>query len=116
MMVRLPAPELSASRGDGMKIAIMGSGGVGGYFGARVASGGADVHFVARGAHLEAMRARGLTIEGGPSPLHLADVWATDAPASLGIADFVLIAVKLWDTAGAIELVRPIVGPGTTVI
>jgi 2-dehydropantoate 2-reductase len=99
-----------------MKIAIMGSGGVGGYFGARLASGGADVHFVARGAHLEAMRARGLTIEGGPSPLHLADVRATDAPASLGIADFVLIAVKLWDTAGAIELVRPIVGPGTTVI
>ena len=99
-----------------MKIAIMGSGGVGGYFGARLAAGGADVHFVARGAHLEAMRARGLAIEGGPSPLHLADVRATDDPSSLGIADFVLIAVKLWDTAAAIEQVRPIVGPGTTVI
>jgi 2-dehydropantoate 2-reductase len=99
-----------------MKIAIMGSGGVGGYFGARLAAGGADVHFVARGAHLDAMRARGLAIEGGPSPFHLADVRATDAPSSLDIADFVLIAVKLWDTAGAIELIRPIVGPSTTVI
>jgi 2-dehydropantoate 2-reductase len=99
-----------------MKIAIMGSGGVGGYFGARLAAGGADVHFVARGAHLEAMRTQGLTIEGGPSPLHLSDVQATSDPSSIGIADFVLIAVKLWDTAAAIEQVAPIVGPQTTVI
>jgi 2-dehydropantoate 2-reductase len=99
-----------------MKIAIMGSGGVGGYFGARLASGGADVHFVARGAHLEAMRAQGLSIEGGPSPLHLSDVQATSDPSSIGTADFVLIAVKLWDTAAAIEQVTPIVGPQTTVI
>jgi 2-dehydropantoate 2-reductase len=99
-----------------MKIAIMGSGGVGGYFGARLATAGADVHFVARGAHLEAMRAQGLTIEGGPSPLHLSNVRATSDPSSIGTADFVLIAVKLWDTAAAIEQVRPIVGPQTTVI
>jgi 2-dehydropantoate 2-reductase len=99
-----------------MKIAIMGSGGVGGYFGARLAAGGADVHFVARGPHLEAMRRQGLTIEGGPSPLHLADVRATSDPSSIGTADFVLIAVKLWDTAAAIEQVAPIVGPRTTVI
>jgi 2-dehydropantoate 2-reductase len=99
-----------------MKIAIMGSGGVGGYFGARLAAGGADVHFVARGAHLEAMRTQGLTIEGGPSPIHLSDVRATSDPSSIGTADFVLIAVKLWDTAGAIEQVGPIVGPQTTVI
>jgi 2-dehydropantoate 2-reductase len=99
-----------------MKIAVMGSGGVGGYFGARLAAGGADVHFVARGAHLEAMRSQGLTIEGGPSPLHLADVRATSDPSSIGTADFVLIAVKLWDTAAAIAQVAPIVGPQTTVI
>jgi 2-dehydropantoate 2-reductase len=99
-----------------MKIAVMGSGGVGGYYGARLAAGGADVHFVARGAHLEAMRAQGLTIEGGPSPLHLPDVRATSDPSSIGTADFVLIAVKLWDTAAAIEQVTPIVGPQTTVI
>src|SRR5437660_10824664 len=110
MMVRLPAPELSASRGDGMKIAIMGSGGVGGYFGARLAAGGADVHFVARGAHLDAMRSHGLTIEGGPAPLHLPKVQATDDPSSVGSADFVLLGVKLWDTASAIGQIAPIVG------
>jgi 2-dehydropantoate 2-reductase len=99
-----------------MKIVMMGSGGVGGYFGARLAAGGADVHFVARGAHLEAMRSQGLTIEGGPAPLHLPRVQATNDPSSIGIADFVLIGVKLWDTAEAIEQVKPIVDPRTTVI
>jgi 2-dehydropantoate 2-reductase len=101
---------------DVMKIAIMGSGGVGGYFGARLATGGADVHFVARGLHLDAMRTQGLTIEGGAAPLQLSPVQATDDPLSIGTADFVLIAVKLWDTAAAIEKVAPIVGPHTTVI
>lgn len=99
-----------------MKVVMMGSGGVGGYFGARLAAGGADVYFVARGAHLEAMRSHGLTIEGGPAPFHLAKVEATDDPASIGSADFVLIGVKLWDTAPAIEQIRPIVGQNTTVI
>ena len=99
-----------------MKIVMMGSGGVGGYFGARLAAGGADVHFVARGAHLAAMRSQGLAIEGGPAPLHLAKVQATDDPASIGVADFVLIAVKLWDTEDAIAQVKPIVGLNTTVI
>ena len=99
-----------------MKIVMMGSGGVGGYFGARLAAGGADVHFVARGAHLDAMRSHGLTIEGGPAPLHLSHVQATNDPSSIGSADFVFIAVKLWDTAAAIEQVKPIVGPKTTVI
>ena len=99
-----------------MKIVMMGSGGVGGYFGARLAAGGADVHFVARGAHLDAMHSQGLTIEGGPSPLHLSRVQATSDPSSIGIADFVLMGVKLWDTADAIEQIKPIVGPQTTVI
>jgi 2-dehydropantoate 2-reductase len=99
-----------------MKIVMMGSGGVGGYFGGRLAAGGADVHFVARGAHLEAMRSHGLTIEGGPAPFHLPQVPATSDPSSIDVADFVLIAVKLWDTEAAIEQVKPIVGPHTTVI
>jgi len=99
-----------------MKIVMMGSGGVGGYFGGRLAAGGADVHFVARGAHLEALRSQGLTIEGGPAPFHLPQVPATNDPSSIDVADFVLIAVKLWDTAAAIEQVKPIVGPHTTVI
>jgi 2-dehydropantoate 2-reductase len=99
-----------------MKIVMMGSGGIGGYFGARLAAGGADVHFVARGPHLEAMRSHGLTIEGGSAPLHLPEVPVTDDPSSIEVADFVLIGVKLWDTAAAIKQVTPIVGPYTTVI
>jgi len=98
-----------------VKIVMMGSGGFGGYFGARLAAGGADVHFVARGAHLDAMRSQGLTIEG-PVPLHLPKVQATSDPSSIGLADFVLMAVKLWDTTTAIEQIKPIVGPNTTVI
>jgi len=81
-----------------VKIVMMRSGGLGGYFGARPAAGGADVHFVARGAHLDAMRSQGLTIEGH-APLHLPKVQATSDPSSIGSADFGFVAVKLWDTA-----------------
>lgn len=98
-----------------MRIAIMGSGGLGGYFGARLALGGADVHFVARGKHLQAMRSTGLRVEG-PEPLHVKEVQATDQPADIGVADYVLLAVKLWDTQQAIEQMRPMIGPDTTVI
>jgi 2-dehydropantoate 2-reductase len=99
-----------------MRIAIMGSGGLGGYFGARLAQGGAaDVHFIARGRHLEAMRRDGLRVEG-PEPIHLAAVKATDDPRDVGSVDFVLLGVKLWDTGAAIEQIRPMVGPHTTVI
>jgi len=98
-----------------MRIGIMGSGGLGGYFGAKLAQGGADVHFIARGAHLQAMRRDGLRIEG-PEPLHVREVQATDQPAEAGVMDFVLLGVKLWDTDKAIAQMRPMVGPRTTVI
>jgi 2-dehydropantoate 2-reductase len=98
-----------------MRVAIMGSGGVGGVFGARLAHGGADVVFIARGEHLAALRERGLSIEG-PIPLHLPRVDATDDPAAIGRIDFVLFAVKLWDTEAALEQMKPLVGPQTTVI
>lgn len=98
-----------------MRIAIMGSGGLGGYFGARLAQGGADVHFIARGRHLQAMRSEGLRI-AGPEPLHVRKVQATDQPSEVGVVDFVLLAVKLWDTEQAIAQMRPMVGPDTTVI
>ena len=99
-----------------MRIAIMGSGGLGGYFGAKLVQGGAaDVHFVARGRHLEAMRGDGLRIEG-PEPLHVTGLSATDDPREIGHADVVMLCVKLWDTEAAIEQNRPLVGPGTTVI
>jgi 2-dehydropantoate 2-reductase len=98
-----------------MRIGIMGSGGLGGYFGARLARGGADVHFIARGKHLEAMRRDGLRIEG-PEPMHLPKVQATADPAEVGVVDVVMLGVKLWDTEQAIAQMRPMVGPQTTVI
>jgi len=98
-----------------MRIVVMGSGGLGGYFGARLALGGADVHFVARGRHLEAMRADGLRVEG-PEPMHVARVSATDDPRPIAGADLVMLCVKLWDTGAAIEQMRPLVGPGTAVV
>lgn len=98
-----------------MRIAIMGSGGVGGYFGAKLAKGGAEVVFIARGAHLAAMRQRGLAIEG-PEPLALAKVDATDDPATVGPVDVVLFCVKLWDSESAARSLAPMIAPKTTVI
>jgi 2-dehydropantoate 2-reductase len=99
-----------------LRIAVMGSGGVGGYFGARLARGGADVHFVARGPHYAAMRERGLAIEGGPQALHLPKVNVTDDPKKIGPVDIVLFCVKLWDTEAAARSLRPIMKPQTGVI
>ena len=99
-----------------MRIAVMGSGGVGGYFGARLAQGGCEVGFVARGAHLAAMRERGLTVRSRLGDVHLRPVLATDDPVSLGTVDLVIIGVKLWDTEAAARAAAPIVGPGTGVL
>jgi len=100
-----------------MKIAMMGSGGVGGFFGGRLAKAGYDVTFVARGAHLEAMRANGLTIENEPQGnLHIPHVKATADPASIGPVDLVILSVKLWDTDAAARAISPIVGPSTAVL
>lgn len=98
-----------------MRIALMGSGGLGGYFGARLCGGDADVHFIARGQHLAAMQADGLRIEG-PEPLHIPRVNATDDPATVGVVDVVMINVKLWDTEAALEQIRPMVGPDTAIV
>ena len=95
----------------------MGSGGVGGFFGGRLAHGGCDVTFVARGAHLEAMRKNGLVIENkAQGDIRLADVKVTDDPASAGIVDLVLIAVKLWDTEQVARAIKSNVGPKTAVL
>jgi 2-dehydropantoate 2-reductase len=99
-----------------LRIAIMGSGGVGGYFGARLVQGGADVHFIARGAHLAAMRDRGLAIEGGPQPTHLPKVNVTDEPKTIGPVDMVMFCVKLWDTEIAAQQILPLLQPATGVI
>jgi 2-dehydropantoate 2-reductase len=99
-----------------LRILIMGSGGVGGVFGARLAKGGADVTFVARGAHLDAMRNHGLRIEGGADPVALPKVNATDDPATAGRVDMILFAVKLWDTESAARTLLPCIGPDTGLI
>jgi len=100
-----------------MKIAMMGSGGVGGFFGARLAHAGYDVSFVARGAHLAAMREHGLTIENEPQGnIHVPEVRATDDPRTLGCVDLVILSVKLWDTESAARQMRPLVGPRTAVL
>src|SRR4051812_39978977 len=100
-----------------MKIVMMGSGGVGGFFGGRLAKAGYDVSFVARGSHLAAMREHGLTIENeAQGDIHVPHVRVTDDPASLGVADLVILSVKLWDTEDAARQIRPIVGPHTGVL
>lgn len=99
-----------------MRIAIVGSGGVGGYFGGRLAAAGADVTFLARGAHLEAMRARGLRVDSPKGPVHIPRVKAESDPAAVGQADVVFFAVKLYDTEGALALLPPLIGPDTVVI
>lgn len=99
-----------------MRIAIMGSGGVGGYYGARLAKAGHDVHFVARGAHAETMRVRGLLVRSDAGDLQLERVSVVEDPKEIGSADLVVIAVKLWDTDAAARATVPLVGPDTAVI
>jgi 2-dehydropantoate 2-reductase len=99
-----------------MRIAVMAAGAVGGYFGGRLADSGNDVHFIARGRHLEALRRHGLRIESPLGDLHLADVQAVDSPAAIGPVDVVLFAVKLWDSEAAADSCRPLIGPETAVI
>ena len=99
-----------------MRIAVMGAGGIGGYFGTRLALGGSDVAFIARGAHLAAIRANGLRVESPLGDLRLAKPRASDDPAGLGPVDVVLFGVKLWDTEIAARTVLPLLGPDTAVV
>ena len=99
-----------------MRIAVIGAGGVGGAFGAALAKAGGDVTFVARGAHLAAMRASGLRVLGPRGDVHLDPTQATDQPAGIGSVDYVLFCVKLWDVESAGAAIRPLVGPDTAVI
>lgn len=93
----------------------MGTGGVGGYFGGRLAEAGLDVTFIARGAHLKAIGSRGLAIESELGNARI-EAKATDDPAAVGPVDVVLFCVKLWDVEGAGEAIRPMVVPETAVI
>jgi 2-dehydropantoate 2-reductase len=99
-----------------MKIAIMGAGGVGGYFGARLAASGEDVHFIARGEHLAAIRRNGLQVYSANGDVLVRPARATDQPAEVGPVDLVIVAVKLWATDDALRDARPLVGPGSAVV
>ena len=99
-----------------MKIAIVGAGGVGGYFGAKLAASGEDMHFIARGAHLEAIQRNGLQIYSANGDVLVRPARATSAPANVGHADLVVIAVKLWSTEAALRDAEPMVGPNTAVV
>jgi 2-dehydropantoate 2-reductase len=100
-----------------MRIVMMGAGGVGGYFGGRMAASGADVTFIARGRHLQAILDNGLKIDSrdiGDAIVYPAN--ATSDPSTLGIADYVIIGVKLWDTEAVGRAMLPMLGPDTTVL
>jgi len=99
-----------------MRIALMGTGGVGAYFGTRLALGGCDVSFIARGRHLDAIRQRGLKVESPLGDMHLATPRATDDPADIGAVDLVLFGVKLWDTETAAKAAAPLIGQETAVV
>ena len=100
-----------------MKIAMMGAGGVGGFFGGRLARAGYDVTFIARGSHLKAMRENGLTIENeAQGDIHVPNVKATADAASIGPVDLVVLSVKLWDTEAAAATIAPLVGPNTGIL
>lgn len=101
---------------DGMKIAILGAGGVGGYFGARLAADGNDVTFIARGAHAEAMRRDGLTVLSPRGDIHLNPVTLHESPRTTGLVDLVLVAVKMYDLEAAAETIRPLLHVESAVV
>jgi len=99
-----------------MNIAIFGSGGVGGYFGGKLAASGEHVTFLARGAHLNALQHDGLHIESPLGSVHLPQVQATDRPQAIGPVDVVLFTVKLYDVDASAATLAPLIGPDTVVI
>ncbi len=99
-----------------MRIAIYGCGGVGGYFGGRLAQIGQDVTFIARGKTLEALRNRGLRVDSISGDFQVKSVKATDKPKEVGEVDFIICAVKDWQVVNAAKAMKPMVGPETLVI
>lgn len=99
-----------------MRIAIVGVGGVGGYFGGRLAQTGHEVFFIARGEHLAAMQQHGLRVRSIAGDFTLPEVKATDNPAEVGPVDLVIVAVKGWQVREVAEMMRPLIGPDTAVL
>jgi 2-dehydropantoate 2-reductase len=99
-----------------MRIAVIGAGGIGAPLGASLATAGYDVTFLARGAHLAAMRANGLRVEGDRGETLVRPIQATDDPAAIGPVHLVLFCVKLWDVERTGEQICPLIGGRTTVV
>ena len=99
-----------------MKIAIFGTGGVGGYFGGRLAQAGEDVTFIARGEHLHAIKTKGLTVDSLAGDFVLDPATATDEASEVGQVDLVIVGVKAWQVPDAARKMKPMVGPNTTVL
>jgi len=99
-----------------MRIAIMGSGGTGGYFGGLLARAGEEVTFIARGAHLEALRLRGLRVKSRLAGNFTLPVRATDTPSEVGPVDLILFCVKTYDTDTAAHTIRPLIGADTMLL
>jgi 2-dehydropantoate 2-reductase len=99
-----------------MKIAIFGTGGVGGYFGARLAQAGEDVSFIARGGHLHAIRENGLRVESILGDFVIQPAKASDDPAEIGTVDLVILGVKAWQVPEAAEAMKPLIDAQTVVL
>ena len=99
-----------------MKIAVMGTGGLGGFFGGQMARAGLDVTFIARGKHMEAIRANGLQVNSPGNDFLIKPAKVTDDPAAVGPVDLILFAVKTYDAEAAAEQMKPMVGAQTAIL
>jgi 2-dehydropantoate 2-reductase len=99
-----------------MRIAVFGTGGVGGYFGGRLAQSGRDVTFIARGEHLRVIKAAGLKVDSVSGDFLVFPAKATDDVREAGEVDLVIVGVKAWQVPEAARTMKPLVGPGTTVL
>src|SRR4051812_42588035 len=99
-----------------MKFVILGSGAVGGYYGARLARAGHDVTFIARGAHLAAIRSRGLEIRSPMTGDFIVRAPAAEDTSAVGPVDVVILSVKAYDNRTALPLVAPMLGPESSVL
>ena len=94
-----------------MRVGVFGAGGVGGYFGGKLAQSGEDVSFIARGEHLKALQTNGLQVESDQGDFWLKSVQATGEPHDAGRMDVILVGVKAWQVSEAAQAMRPMVGP-----
>ncbi len=99
-----------------MRIVVFGTGGVGGYFGGRLAHAGEDVTFIARGEHLRAIKASGLRVDSSSGDFVVSPAKATDNVSEVGETDLVILGVKAWQVPEAARSIKPLVGPMTTVV